>query len=450
MQRIESKDELIEAISKGEKSPLDFKIGTEHEKFVFNISDFSPVEYDSKNGIKSLLKAFQKFGWQPINENGKIIALSRDEKSGGGSITLEPAGQFELSGAMLSNVHQTYLELLEHKNQLSKLRTEMGLDFLAIGFTPDWPRDQMPIMPKQRYDIMRDYMPKKGKHGLDMMLRSCTSQVNLDFSSELDMIKKLRVSFLLQPVATALFANSPFSDGSLNGFKSYRSEVWKDTDPDRTGILSFIFEDDMGYEKYVDYALQVPMYFINRDGRYINFTGLTFNDFMNGDVSNEGNYFPTIDDWELHLTTIFPEARLKHFIEMRGADTGNINHICALSAFWVGLMYDQQSLNDALDLTKNISIEELIELRNLVPHQGLLCKVGEHEIFNLAAESVNISRDGLKRRDCKNKKNVDESVYLEYLDGIIIEKESPADKLISNFSRDWNKNITEIYQNCIF
>ena len=220
MQRIESKDELIEAISKGEKSPLDFKIGTEHEKFVFNISDFSPVEYDSKNGIKSLLKAFQKFGWQPINENGKIIALSRDEKSGGGSITLEPAGQFELSGAMLSNVHQTYLELLEHKNQLSKLRTEMGLDFLAIGFTPDWPRDQMPIMPKQRYDIMRDYMPKKGKHGLDMMLRSCTSQVNLDFSSELDMIKKLRVSFLLQPVATALFANSPFSDGSLNGFKS--------------------------------------------------------------------------------------------------------------------------------------------------------------------------------------------------------------------------------------
>ena len=300
---------------------------------------------------------------------------------------------------MLDNVHETFFELVEHKNQLSNIGEKMGLDFLAIGFTADWSRDKMPIMPKKRYDIMRSYMPTKGDHGLDMMLRSCTSQVNLDYSSELDMVKKLRLSFILQPVATALFSNSPFSENSPNGFSSYRSEVWKDTDPDRTGILTFIFDDGMSYERYVDYAMKVPMYFIYRNGEYINLTGYTFEDFINGKIEVVKDFYPTIDDWELHLTTIFPEARLKKFIEMRGADAGNINHVCALSAFWVGLMYDNNSLNAALELTKNISSEELVALRNMVPSKGLHSKLGKLDIYQLASEAISLSKNGLIRRN---------------------------------------------------
>ena len=293
-------------------------------------------------------------------------------------------------------------------------------------------------------------MPTRGDHGLDMMLRSCTSQVNLDYSSELDMVKKLRLSFLLQPVATALFSNSPFSENSLNGFSSYRSEVWKDTDPDRTGILTFIFDDGMSYEQYVDYAMKVPMYFIYRNGEYINLTGHTFDDFINGRIEEVKDFYPTIDDWELHLTTIFPEARLKKFIEMRGADAGNINHVCALSAFWVGLMYDTNSLNAALELTKNISSEELVALRNIVPSKGLHSRLGKLDIYQLASEAISLSKDGLIRRNNLNKNNLDESYYLKYLEDIVIAKENPADSLMKKFKNNWNEDISKIYENCRF
>ncbi len=293
-------------------------------------------------------------------------------------------------------------------------------------------------------------MPTKGNHGLDMMLRSCTSQVNLDYSSEMDMVKKLRLSFLLQPVATALFSNSPFSENSLNGFSSYRSEVWRDTDPDRTGILTFIFDDDMGYERYVNYAMEVPMYFINRNGEYINLTGYTFDDFINGKIEIVKDFYPTIDDWELHLTTIFPEARLKKFIEMRGADAGNINHVCALSAFWVGLMYDDHSLDAAIELTKNISSEELVKLRNIVPSKGLNSKLDKLDLYQLASEVISISKDGLKRRNNINKDNLDESYYLKYLEDIISAKKNPADNLIEKFKNNWNEDTSKIYENCRF
>jgi glutamate--cysteine ligase len=376
--------------------------------------------------------------------------LTRENSLGGGSITLEPAGQFELSGAMLDTVHETFIELLEHKKQISKIGEKMGLDFLAIGFTPDWSRDEMPIMPKKRYDIMRSYMPTKGDHGLDMMLRSCTSQVNLDYSSEIDMIKKLRLSFLLQPISTALFSNSPFCENSLNGFSSYRSEVWKDTDPDRTGILTFIFDDDMGYERYVDYAMKVPMYFINRNGDYINLTGYSFDDFMNGKIESVKDFYPTIDDWELHLTTIFPEARLKKFIEMRGADAGSIEHVCALSAFWVGLMYDNNSLNAALELTKDISPEDLVSLRNIVPKKGLHSKLNTIDMYQLASEILSISKEGLIRRNNLDENNLDESHYLRYLEDVISHKESPADNLAKKFKNSWNEEISKIYENCRF
>ena len=381
MTKIESKSQLIDILNSGEKNLSDFRIGTEHEKFGFNLQSKKPIYYEEENGISSLLTKLIDFGWEPINEDNKVIALSRENEIGGGSITLEPAGQFELSGAMLVSVHETYNELVEHKIQISKIGKTMGIDFLALGFAANWSREDMPVMPKSRYEIMRNYMPKVGNHGLDMMLRSSTAQVNLDFSSEKDMINKFKLSFLLQPIATALFANSPFSDGSLNGYKSIRSEYWKDTDPDRTGILSFVFDESMSYERYVDYALDVPMYFINRDGKYIDLAGKSFRDFMMKKIDTVRNHDASINDWELHLTPIFPEVRLKNYIEMRGADAGGINHICALSAFWVGLMYDTQALDEALELTKGITKDELVELRNKVPLEGLDCSVGKHDIY---------------------------------------------------------------------
>ena len=450
MNKIESKSQLISNLSIGEKNSTDYRIGTEHEKFVFNLQSKKPIHYDEENGISSLLTKLEDFGWEPINEDDRVIALSRKNANGGGSITLEPAGQFELSGEMFVSVHETYNELVEHKAQISKIGKTMGIDFLALGFAANWSREDMPVMPKSRYEVMRNYMPKVGNHGLDMMLRSSTAQVNLDFSSEKDMINKLKLSFLLQPVATALFANSPFSDGSLNGYKSIRSEYWKDTDPDRTGILTFVFDNSMSYERYVDYALDVPMYFISRKGKYIDLAGKSFRDFMMKKIDAVRNYDASIDDWELHLTTIFPEARLKNYIEMRGADAGNIDHICALSAFWVGLIYDTKALDEALELTKGITKDELVELRNKVPLEGLDCSVGKHDVYRLASEAIDISKNGLKRRNKLNTENNDESIYLKYLEEIIFRKESPADKLARKFNSDWNKNIEKVFENCLF
>ncbi len=450
MDKIESKNQLIDFISSGEKRTEDFKIGTEHEKFAFKLNDKKPVFYEGECGISDLLLKLVNFGWDPIYENNKVIALSRPAKIGGGSITLEPAGQFELSGAMLNSVHETHDELLNHKDQISNITKNMGIEFLALGFAANWSREDMPNMPKSRYEVMRNYMPKVGNHGLDMMLRSSTAQVNLDYSDEKDMIKKFRLSFLLQPVATALFANSPFTAGLLNGYKSIRSECWKDTDKDRTGILAFVFDDNMSYEKYVDYALDVPMYFINRNGKYIDLAGKSFRDYMDKKIDSVKNYDATIDDWELHLTTIFPEARLKNYIEMRGADAGNIDHICALSAYWVGLIYDDQSLNDALELTKNISVEELIELRNKVPKEGLNCSVGKNNIHRLAVDSLELSKEGLRRRKKLNINKDDESIHLQYLQDIVTNNESSADKLIREFNNGWNRNVMKVFENCLF
>ncbi len=450
MNKIESKEQLIEFIRSGEKKPNQFKIGTEHEKFAFDILNKKPIPYEGKNGIKELLSSLEEFGWQPIKEADNVIALSRPNSLGGGSITLEPAGQFELSGAMLNDIHETLKEIQEHKDQLYKVAKKMDLSFLAIGFTPDWSRQDMHLMPKKRYEIMRKYMPKKGDHGLDMMLRSCTTQVNLDYSSESDMIKKIRLSFLLQPIATVLFSNSPISDNKINGFKSIRSHSWTDTDPDRTGILPFIFKEDMSYESYVDYALNVPMYFIYREGKYIDLAGSSFIDFMNGKLESAENQVATIEDWELHLTTIFPEVRLKTFLEMRGADAGNIDHVCALSAFWVGLLYDNISLENALNLVNDISFESLLELRNLTPIEGFDCRVGSHNVFEIAKEAVRISSEGLKRRGKIDSNGNDEQIFLTPLNEIIQNKESPADRLLRKYNNEWNKDIMKIYENCLF
>ncbi len=450
MTKIESKDQLIDFIKSGEKNPANFKIGTEHEKFVFNLSNNRPVKYDGEKGIKDLLTSLEEFGWKTIKEGNNIIALSRSDALGGGSITLEPAGQFELSGAMLETVHETIKEIIDHKSQISLVGKKLDLGFLSLGFTPNWKREEMPVMPKERYQVMKRYMPTKGNHGLDMMFRSCTSQVNLDYSSEEDMIKKFRISLLAQPIVTALFANSPFKDGKLNNYKSYRSEVWKDTDPDRTGILPFVFKDNMGYESYVNYALEVPMYFIYRDGNYIDLAGSSFKDFIEGKLDKVSNYSATIEDWELHLTTIFPEVRLKTYLEMRGADAGGIAQICSLSAFWTGLLYNNDSLNKAGELFNDIDVAELAKVRNLVPKEGLNCAVGKYNVYNLASELIELSLQGLKSRNKLDIEGNDETKYLNPIIRIMKDKENSADKLIRKYNSEWNKDIMKIYEECVF
>jgi glutamate--cysteine ligase len=346
---ITDKSQLVEYLERGSKPREQWRIGTEHEKFAFDRKTLRRLPYEGTNGIGALLRALQRFGWQAVEENGNVIALTHDSCN----ITLEPGGQFELSGAPVETIHKTCDEVKTHLAQVKEVGAELGIGMLGMGFDPKWRRDEIPWMPKARYKIMGDYMPKKGKLGLDMMLRTCTVQVNLDYASEADMVKKLRVSLALQPLATALFADSPFTEGKPNGFLSYRSHIWTDTDPDRCGMLPFAFEPGMGFERYVDYVLDAPMYFVYRNGRYIDASGQSFRDFLAGRLPALPGEVPGMGDWVDHLTTVFPEVRLKRFLEMRGADAGPWDRICALPAFWVGLLYDQQSLDAAWDLVKD-------------------------------------------------------------------------------------------------
>ncbi|HIJ63809.1 MAG TPA: glutamate--cysteine ligase, partial [Rhodospirillaceae bacterium] len=336
-----SKQELVDHLAEGCKPPELWRIGTEHEKFAFRLDDLRPLPYDGDHGIRAVLDGMRRFGWQPVQEGENVIALVK----GSASVTLEPGGQLELSGAPLETVHETCAEVDEHLTEVKTVASELGVAFLGLGFNPKWRREDIPWMPKGRYAIMRRYMPTRGGLGLDMMLRTCTVQVNLDFLSEADMVRKFRTSLALQPVATALWANSPFIEGRPSGYLSYRSHIWTDTDPDRTGMMGFVFEDGMGFERYVDYALGVPMYFVYRDGRYIDVAGASFRDFMAGRLDALPGERPTPGDWADHLTTIFPEVRLKRFLEMRGADGGPWRRLCALPAFWVGLLYDGTALD---------------------------------------------------------------------------------------------------------
>ncbi|MBL6946500.1 MAG: glutamate--cysteine ligase, partial [Rhodospirillales bacterium] len=349
-QPIAEKRPLVEYLAQGCKSPKDWRIGTEHEKFAYRLDDLRPLEYEGERGVRTILEGLTRFGWQPVYEEGNIIALKLDD---GCSVTLEPAGQIELSGAMLENIHQTCHEVNQHLKQVKEVAGELNIGLMGLGYNPKWPVAEMPWMPKGRYDIMRRYMPTKGSLGLDMMQATCTVQVNLDFDSEATMIKMFRTSLALQPVATALWANSPFKEGKSSGFLSYRSHIWTDTDPDRCGTLPFVFEEGFGFERYVDYLLDVPMYFVYRDGKYLDAAGHSFRDFMAGKLAILPGEYPTIGDWEDHITVAFPEVRLKRFLEMRGADGGPWNRLCALPAFWVGLLYDSNALDAAWDLVKD-------------------------------------------------------------------------------------------------
>ncbi len=444
---IEHRDQLIASFAKGEKPPERWRIGTEHEKFVYALNDHRAPSYDEAGGIRDLLMALTEFGWEPVLEGGKVIALNGSD----GSVSLEPAGQFELSGAPLDNLHQTCAETGRHLEQVLKIGERFGIGFLGLGMWPDKTRAELPIMPKGRYAIMLRHMPRVGSMGLDMMLRTCTIQVNLDYQSEADMVKKFRVGLALQPLATALFANSPFTEGKPNGMLSYRSHIWSDTDPARTGMLPFVFEDGFGYDRYTDYALDVPMYFVYRDGKYIDAAGLSFRDFLKGDLSVLPGELPTTDDWNDHLSTAFPEVRLKSFLEMRGADGGPWNRICALPAFWVGLLYDQGALDAAWDLVKGWSMEERELLRSSVPKLALDAPLpGGGTLRDIAGQVLDISHAGLAARARTDAGGSNETGFLDPLREIVRSGKVPAQLLLDRYHGEWGGDVSRIYEEMRF
>jgi glutamate--cysteine ligase len=444
MTPIQSRDELVAWLEQGVKPKAEFRIGTEHEKFVFTVEGHHPVPYEGKRGIRALLEGMRLLlGWEPIMEGEHIIGLT--SVTGAAAISLEPGGQFELSGAPLETVHETSSEIHAHLAQLAEVARPLGLGFLGLGMSPKWSRSQTPMMPKGRYRIMTAYMPKVGKLGLDMMYRTCTVQTNLDFFSEADMVKKLRVGLALQPVATALFANSPFTEGKLNGYLSFRSEIWRDTDPDRTGMLPWAFEPGMGFERWVDYALDVPMYFVKRGDKYIDVAGQSFRDLMAGKLALLPGERATLSDWANHLTTIFPEVRLKRYLEMRGADAGPRRRLTSLPAFWVGLLYDDASLDAAWDLVKGWSAEERQTLRDDVPKLALRAQVRGRSVRELAAACLDLAHRGLARRKRLDIGGRDETRHLETLDDIVARGITPAEELIEKFTGEWGGSVEPVF-----
>ena len=434
-------EDLVRWMADGAKPASEWRCGAEHEKFVFRLADHSTVPY-TPNGIKALLDGLTRFGWTPVMEGENVIALER----GLANISLEPGGQFELSGAPLETVHDICDETGQHLNEVKQVADELGLGFLGLGFTPVWRRDEVPVMPKGRYKIMREYMPKVGKLGLDMMFRTCTVQANLDFGSEADMVAKFRTSLALQPIATALFANSPFIEGKPSGVLSSRANVWTDTDADRTGMLDFVFRDGFGFETYAKYALNVPMYFAKRGDHYVDLAGRSFVDFMDGKLSELPGERPTIKDWADHTTTIFPEVRLKKYLEMRGADAGPWGRLCALPALWMGIFYDDQALSAAWDLCKDWKIEDHERLRADVARLGLKAEIAGRTVQDVAKDMVAIAKSGLKNRHRLSGGLVDETGYLAELEEIAASGITPAERLLERYNGAWKGDVGRVFE----
>jgi glutamate--cysteine ligase len=444
MAPIETREQLVAWFEAGSKPRAQFRIGTEHEKFAFTLEAHRPVPYEGVRSIRALLEGMQHLlGWEPIVEHGKIIGLF--DVTGGGAISLEPGGQFELSGAPLETVHQTCSELMAHLAQVKEIARPLRIGFLGLGMTPNWTRAEIPVMPKGRYRIMTAYMPKVGRHGLDMMYRTCTVQTNLDFSSEADMVKKLRVALALQPIATAIFANSPFTEGKPNGFLSYRSEIWRDTDSDRSGMLPWAFEPGMGFERYVDYALDVPMYFVKRGDRYIDVAGQSFRDLMLGKLSGLPGERATLSDWANHVSTIFPEVRLKRFLEMRGADGGPWRRLPALPAYWVGILYDDEMLEAAWTMVKGWTAEERQKLRDDVPRLGFAASIAGEHVLQLAKTTVEFAAQGLARRRCLDHAGEDERRYLAPIHEHLSRGITPAQDLLQKYHGAWHGSVDPLF-----
>lgn len=444
---IDGFDALVEYFEHGCKPKEQWWIGTEHEKFCFFEKNFSPVPYEGESGIQTLLTQLQQFGWSPHYEGDNIIGLEQKlpNNKNGANISLEPGGQFELSGAMLKTLHQTCDEVGSHLEQVRTIAQTLGIGFLGIGFCPHWSLKDMPRMPKDRYRIIEKYMKQIRSRGQDMMFRTCTVQVNLDFSSETDMVKKLRVALALQPMATAIFANSPFADGKPTGCQSYRSQLWLHTDEQRTGMLDQAFESDFGFAKYAEYALDVPLYFIHRDGRYIDVSGKSFRDFLNGKLPGLEGERPNEADWGNHLTTIFPEARLKRFLEMRGADSGPWSQLCALPAFWVGLLYDENALDAAWQMVREWSASDRNQMRQQVPKDGLATPLRGEPLIKWARKFVELSYNGLKARAYLDSNGNDETHFLHPVEEILSSEQTLAQELLECYHGKWNGNIINIF-----
>ena len=438
---IENRAALADYLASGCKPASEWRIGTEHEKFGFLTDSHAPLPYDGERSIHALLKGLQRFGWAPVEEQGKLIGLSRD----GASVSLEPGGQFELSGAPLATVHETAAETACHLAEVAAVTADMGVAFMGLGAAPEWSQNEMPVMPKGRYRLMTEYMGRVGTHGTQMMYRTSTVQVNLDFGSEADMVKKFRVSLALQPVATALFANSPFFDGRPNGHMSWRSRIWRDLDASRTGMLPFVFEEGFGFERYAEWVLDVPMYFVYRDGNYVDARGQSFRDFLDGRLPALPGETPTLSDWADHLTTVFPEVRIKKFMEMRGADAGDRAQLAALPAFWVGLLYDQGALDAAWDLVKGWDAATREDLRIAASVSALRGEANGVRLHDVAREALALAEGGLKARNRLDSQGRDETVFLATLRDRVASGKVPADRLLDLYDGEWGRDLSRIY-----
>lgn len=431
---ITSPRQLAEWFSVGAKPRDAWRIGTEHEKFGFRRADLTPPAYEPQ-GIRALLEGLMGFGWEAIRDRGNVIGLKRN----GASVSLEPGGQLELSGGPMRDLHETRVEMAEHFREVHAVATPLGLGFAPLGFHPLAKRDDMPWMPKSRYQIMRNYMPRVGRMGLDMMLRTCTVQVNLDYGDEADMVEKLRVSLALQPVATALFANSPFREGKPNGFRTLRGKVWTETDPDRTGIPAVVFEQGFGFERFADWILDVPMYFIMRDGQFIDAAGASFRAFLEGGLPSLQGQVATMGDFADHVTTVFTDVRLKRFLEMRGADAGNAAMLLAQPALWTGVLYDDAAQKAAATLIRGWGVEEMRALRLAVPEQGLGATIRGRTVREVARDLVAIAADGLRAR------GLGEEVYLAPLEEIVASGRTQAERWLDRYERAWGGDVSRIF-----
>jgi len=441
---VNGRRDLVAWLEAGCKVPASFRVGSEHEKIPFYLADLSPVPYEGDKGIGALLEGMRaRLGWGAIEDDGKLIGLY-DER-GGGAISLEPGGQFELSGAQHADIHALGLELAAHLEAAHAAAAPLGIGFAALGMSPKWRFAQTPHMPKSRYRIMTDYMPKVGTRGLDMMYRTATAQANLDFASEPDMVAKLRVGLALQPVMTALFANSPFTDGAPNGYLSARSEIWRHTDAARSGMLPFAFEPGMGFERYVDYALDVPMYFVKRGDVYHDVAGASFRDLLSGKLEKLPGERATISDWANHLSTIFPEVRLKRYLEMRGADVGPAERIVAQSALMVGIYYDAAALDGAGELIRGWSAEARQKLRDEAPRLGLAADIGGRTVRDVARDMLALARAGLARRARRDASGRDEARYLDPLDAIAESGAEPARIWLERFAGAWGRSVDPVF-----
>jgi len=443
---ITSVRQLAEYFAAGCKPKADFRIGTEHEKFGFRLGDLSPPPYEPAGGspasIRDLLSGLRRFGAEPILDDGHTIGL----KQQAASISLEPAGQLELSGGAVRTLHETKAELDAHFDQVRQVARQLDMGFAPLGFHPLAARADMPWMPKGRYAIMRRYMPLVGSLGLDMMTRTCTVQVNLDFASERDMVRKLRVSLLLQPLATALFANSPFTEGRVNGFMSFRAHVWTDTDNQRSGIPKVMFEDGFGFERYAEWVVNsVPMYFIYRNGRYIDVAGRSFAEFMKHGLPDVPGVVATTGDFADHVTTVFTDVRIKRFLEMRGADAGRADMMVAQSALWTGLLYDDAALTAAEALLRDVRWEDAVELRAAVPRFGLDAPWRGGNLRALAADVVAIAMDGLRGRSQQNATGDNESIYLRPLLDIVEGAPTQAEHWLARHNGPWQGDVGQIF-----